>query len=112
MRRLFRETPIFSKKLDAVGDDALLKAIEDAILENPEAGATIAGTGGVRKLRAPDPSRGKGKRGGLRVLYLDLPNRERCYLLYLYGKDEAEDLTSEDKKLFRDLVAQIKGEFQ
>jgi hypothetical protein len=86
MRRAFRETSIFTEKLNAVGDDELLRSIEDAILENPEAGATVAGTGGVRKLRAPDPSRGKGKRGGLRILYLDLPDRERTYLLYLYGK--------------------------
>ena len=59
-------------------------------MKNPEAGALVAGTGGVRKLPAPDPSRQKGKRGGLRVLYLDLPDRERTYLLYLYGKNEAE----------------------
>lgn len=110
MRRLFRETPIFTEKIDSLGDDNLLRSIEDMILENPGAGATIAGTGGVRKLRAADPSRQKGKRGGLRVLYLDLPDRERCYLLYLYGKDEAEDITVQEKKIFKALVAQIKGE--
>lgn len=110
MRRLFRETPIFSEKIDDVGGDDLLRSIEDAILENPEAGATIAGTGGIRKLRAADPSRRKGKRGGLRVLYLDLPDREKTYLLYAYGKDEAEDITADEKKIFKVLVAQIKGE--
>jgi hypothetical protein len=110
MRRAFRETPIFTEKLNAVGDDDLLRSIEDAILENPEAGATVAGTGGVRKLLAPDPSRGKGKRGGLRILYLDLPDKERTYLLYLYGKNEAEDLTTQEKKIFKELVAEIKGE--
>ncbi len=110
MRRVFRETPIFTQKLEAVGNDDLLRSIQDAILENPETGATIAGTGGIRKLRAPDPSRKKGKRGGLRILYLDLPDRERTYLLYLYGKDEAEDLTAQEKKIFKELVSQIKGE--
>jgi hypothetical protein len=110
MLRTFRETPIFTEKLAAVGDDDLLRAIEDSILANPEAGATVAGTGGIRKLRAPDPSRGKGKRGGLRILYLDLPDRERTYLLYLYGKNEAEDLTADEKRIFKSLVSQIKGE--
>lgn len=110
MRRLFRETPIFTEKLDAVGDDSLLRSIEESILKNPDAGVTIAGTGGLRKLRAPDPSRGKGKRGGLRVIYLDLPDRELCYLLYLYGKDEAEDISTEEERIFKALVAQIKGE--
>jgi len=109
MIRTFLETPIFTEKLHAVGGDDLLRSIEDAILANPEAGATIAGTSGIRKLRAPDPSRGKGKRGGLRILYLDLPDRERTYLLYLYGKDEAEDLTADEKKTFKNLVMQIKG---
>lgn len=110
MRRVFRETPVFTEKLDELGDDSLLRAIEDAILENSEAGKTVAGTGGVRKLRSPDPSRKKGKRGGLRVLYLDLPDRERTYLLYLYGKDEAEDITAEEKKIFKETVIRIKGE--
>lgn len=110
MRRVFRQTPIFSEKLDAVGGDSLLRSIEDEILQNSEAGVTVAGTGGVRKLRASDPSRRKGKRGGLRILYLDLPDRERTYFLYLYGKDEAEDITADEKKMFRILVDRIKGE--
>jgi hypothetical protein len=110
MRRVFRETPIFTEKIDEVGGDELLKNIQEAILENPDLGSTIAGTGGIKKLRAPDPSRGKGKRGGLRILYLDLPDRERTYLLYAYGKDEAEDITAAEKKIFKALVEQIKGE--
>lgn len=110
MRRLFRETPIFTQKIDAIGDLELLHLIVEAILENPEVGATISGTGGLRKMRAPDPSRQKGKRGGLRIIYLDLPDKERTYLLYLYGKNEAEDLNASEKKIFKALVAQIKGE--
>ena len=56
MRRLFRETTIFTEKLNAIGDDDLLHLIEDAILKDLEVGATVAGTGGVRKMRAPDPT--------------------------------------------------------
>ena len=95
-----------------MGEDDLLCSIEDAILEKPEAGATLAGTGGIRKLRAtdPSPSRQKGKRGGLRVLYLDLPDREITYLPYAYGKTEVKDITADEKKIFKALVAQIKGE--
>jgi hypothetical protein len=43
-------------------------------------------------------------------LYLDLLDRERTYLLYAYGKDEADDITADEKKIFKALVAQIKGE--
>ncbi|MFP5387181.1 MAG: hypothetical protein ACLGHN_13980 [Bacteriovoracia bacterium] len=57
-----------------------------------------------------DPSRSKGKRGGLRIIFLHLPDREVTYLIYLYGKDEAEDLTPAEKRTFKQLVDLIKGE--
>jgi hypothetical protein len=79
-------------------------------MENPIIGDTIAGTGGLKKFRMPDASRGKGKRGGLRVIYLDLPDKETTYLLFIYGKDEADDLTATEKKIFKELVSRIKGE--
>lgn len=82
-------------------------------LRTPSVVNTIAGTGGLRKFRVADPSRGKGKRGGLRIIFLDLPDREvtyLTYLIYLYGKDEAEDLTPAEKKAFKTLVDSIKGE--
>lgn len=69
MKRLFKETPIFTKKLESYDDANLLKSIQDVILENPSVG--------IKKFRMPDLSRGKGKRGGLRVIYLDLPDKER-----------------------------------
>ncbi len=64
----------------------------------------------VEKFRMPDASRVKGKRGGLRVIYLDLPDKETTYLLFIYGKDEADDLTATEKKIFKELVSRIKGE--
>lgn len=70
----------------------------------------MAGTGGIRKLRIADPSRKKGKRGGLRILYLDLPDCKKTYLLYAYGKDEAEDISPAEKKIIKDLVNQLKKE--
>ncbi|MBT4761400.1 MAG: hypothetical protein HOO06_06850 [Bdellovibrionaceae bacterium] len=110
MKRLFKETPTFTQKIEEFRDKSLLETIQDLILENPKVGNTVACTGGLRKLRVSDSSRGKGKRGGLRVIYLDLPKREITYLLLLYGKDEAEDLTSSEKKILKDWVYSIKGE--
>ncbi|MBI2519527.1 MAG: hypothetical protein HYV97_03895 [Bdellovibrio sp.] len=109
MRRTFIETPIFTEKIEELGGQQLLRLIEDEILDDPDCGATISGTGGLRKLRAADPSRQKGKHGGLRVIYLDLPDRERTYFLYVYGKDEAEDLSAGEKKAMKKLVEIIKG---
>lgn len=108
MIRTFVETPIFSEKIVSLGSDEILKEIQGAILENPEGAPIIQGTGGVRKLRVRDPSRGKGKRGGLRVLYLDLKDSEVTYLIYVYGKDEAEDLSASEKKEIKELVSFLK----
>ncbi len=60
-----------------VNRDELAKQMEDEILKNPEAGDIVQGTGGIRKMRLADPGRGKGKRGGLRIFFLDLPDKER-----------------------------------
>lgn len=110
MIRLFKETPIFTKKIDALGAVHLLGQIQDAILENPDAGSTISGTGGLKKMRVADPKRGKGKRGGLRVIYLDLPAIFVTFLVYIYGKDEADDLTPDEKSALKYVVEILKGE--
>ena len=68
----------------------------------------MQGLGGIRKARAADPGRGKGKRGGLRYLYLYFMSDQEVYLLYLFDKDELEDLTPEQRKLLRDLAAESK----
>ena len=68
----FIELPVFTKRLLALAkehsDDVLLE-IQSDLLENPARGKIVEGTGGVRKARAADPARGKGKRGGFRYLY-------------------------------------------
>ena len=65
--------------------------------------------GGFRKLRWADPRRGKGRRGGLRVIYYYFPDAQQIWLMTLYGKDEAADLRPEEK---RALKAAIEAEFQ
>ena len=110
MKRTFVQTPTFAGILDKKEAGAVLEEIEDKILKNQACGDVIPGCGGVRKLRVKDPKRGKGTRGGLRVLYLDVPAKEKVYLVYLYGKDEAEDITPDEKKQIREIAAQLKGE--
>ena len=70
----------------------------------------MAGTGGVRKMRMENTGRRKGKRGGFRVLYLDLPEHEETFLITFYGKDEADDLSPEGKRLISQIVTSIKDE--
>ena len=109
MKRTFIESTGFVKRVDQEGAD-VLRAIQEELLERPEAGSLMPGTGGLRKLRMPDSRRGKGKRGGFRVIYLDLADRERTYLLALYDKDAKDDLAPEEKKALRALTARLKAE--
>jgi hypothetical protein len=48
-----------------------------------------------------DPRRGQGRRGGLRVIYYYFEKDMQIWLLTLYGKDEAEDLTAKEKWLLK-----------
>ena len=68
----------------------------------------MPGCGGLRKLRIADPSRHKGKRGGARVVYLHVPEVHLIYLITVYGKDQQDDLSADDKKLFRQLATLLK----
>jgi mRNA-degrading endonuclease RelE of RelBE toxin-antitoxin system len=109
MRRLFIEASVFTKKVDTEGRETLL-AIQGELLERLESSPVIPGTGGLRKLRVSNASKGKGKRGGYRVIYLDLPEVERTYLLGLYGKGEKADLSQDEKKILKGLVERLKRE--
>ena len=71
--------------------------MQRALAANPEAGDLIPGAGGIRKLRWKDTRRGKGKRGGLRIIYYCFLSDEEIWLLTLYGKDETSDLTKDEK---------------
>jgi len=88
-------------------DDDLLD-LQLFIMNNPNAGDVIVGTGGAIKLR--HALHGKGKSGGVRVIYTDIPHKSRAYLLLCYGKSEQDDLTSTQKKQLEVLIKIIKGE--
>lgn len=111
MKRLFIETSTFTKKVDAEGRETLL-LIQGELLDRLETSPVIPGTGGLRKLRVSDVTRGKGKRGGYRVIYLDIPKMERTYLLGIYGKGEKTDLSQDEKKVLKGLVECLKREAQ
>ena len=79
MKALFVEMPAFIRHRSDYLDDEGLRALQSALLENPEAGDVIEGTGGLRKVRHADPRRGKGKRGGLRVIYYWWDSRRQIW---------------------------------
>ena len=109
MSRTFIEVPTFTKKWKELGlTDENLRELENILLENPKAGDTIQGTGGLRKIRIPLEK--KGKRGGGRVIYVDIEIKETIYFINVYAKNEKENLTEEEKKAFKVIVKILKEE--
>ena len=97
----FVEAPAFSRHRDEYLDDEGFRSLQAALAANPEAGDIVPGAGGIRKLRWKDAWRGKGKRGGLRIIYYAFLTDEEIWLLTLYDKDEAGDLKKQQKEQLR-----------
>ena len=91
-----------------MGLEAAVRELQAVLLVMPDAGDLDPGTGGLRKIRMADPSRGKGKRSGARVHYLWLPHVSRIYLLFVYGKDEASSLSPAQKQALAMITRAIK----
>ena len=85
-----------------------LKKLEEILLENPQLGDVIEGTGGARKIRIQIENRGKS--GGGRVIYVDVFEKEKLYFLLAYPKNVQDNLTPDQKKQVRKLVEAIKKE--
>jgi hypothetical protein len=82
--------------------------LHNLFFRNPEKGDVAQGLGGIRKARTSNPTRGKGKRGGYRYMHLYLKHRDHVHLLFLLDKDEQEDLTTEQRRNLRLMVAELK----
>lgn len=109
MTREFVYTEPFRKCWKATGlseDD--LKKLEVILLENPQLGDVIEGTGGARKMRIQIENRGKS--GGGRVIYVDVFEKEKLYFLLAYPKNVQDNLTPDQTKQVRKLVEAIKKE--
>jgi mRNA-degrading endonuclease RelE of RelBE toxin-antitoxin system len=104
MKALFVELPAFARHRADYLDDDGFRALQQSMLKNPDAGDVIEGAGGLRKLRHADPRRGKGKRGGLRVIYYWWDGGRQFWLFTLYDKDEMEDLSADEKKLLKAML--------
>lgn len=101
MKLVFLETPLFTRMLGEYLTDQSYRELQQALLQKPEMGSVMPGTGGFRKLRWEDSRRGKGKRGGLRIIYYYLVADQQIWLFTLYDKDEASDLTAREKKALK-----------
>lgn len=89
-------------------DDATLQTLQATLIEQPEAGALVVGTGGVRKVRVALP--GRGKSGSARVIYLYRAARGRIYLLLGYQKNVQESLAASEKQTLKHWVTILEEE--
>lgn len=99
---LFVETPIFTREVRNLLHDEDYRSLQLALLFRPEQGAVLPGSGGLRKLRWS--MKGKGKRGGCRVIYYWDKKQETFYMLLVYPKSKQEDLTPAQIKVLNRLV--------
>jgi hypothetical protein len=96
------ETSIFTRQVvELLGDDDYRK-LQVTLAKRPEAGALIEDSGGLRKVRWALP--GRGKRGGVRVIYYWAVRQERLLMLLIYAKGELDDLTPRQLALLRRVV--------
>jgi hypothetical protein len=100
----FVEAPIFTHLLPDFLTDDQYRELQHYLRSNPEAGDVVPGTGGFRKLRWADKRRGKGKRGGLRIIYYYFAADSQIWLMTVYDKDSMSDLTAAEKRLLKDAI--------
>lgn len=98
----FVETPIFTKVVRRLLADDEYRALQLALALRPEQGAVIRGSGGLRKVRWG--LGGRGKSGGIRVIYFWDPPQRLFYMLLAYPKNEQEDLTPDQLRILSRIV--------
>ena len=96
------ETSIFTRQVLALLSDDDYRQLQMALVLHPELGAVIPGSGGLRKTRWSIP--GRGKRGGVRVIYFWSAVQDKILMLFIYAKNEQEDLTPEQLNILRKIV--------
>ncbi|MCY7293818.1 type II toxin-antitoxin system RelE/ParE family toxin [Alteromonas sp. a30] len=101
----FIELTGFSKRRNEFFTDDDFREFQEALIENPKKGDTIANTGGFRKVRWGQGD--KGKRSGVRVIYYYMNSAGRIYLALVYPKNVQENLTKEQEKALKNIASQL-----
>jgi mRNA-degrading endonuclease RelE of RelBE toxin-antitoxin system len=96
------ETPVFTRRVLKLLTDNDYRLLQHEVVARPDVGNIIRGSGGLRKVRWA--ATGRGKRGGVRVIYYWAVDRETLLMLLIYGKNEQDDLTPEQLRVLKGLV--------
>lgn len=98
----FIEAPVFTRALPTYLDDDEYAALQKHLNEQPECGSVVSGSGGVRKLRWG--IQGRGKRGGVRVIYYLRTAAGEIWMLTIYGKSRRENIPAHILKEMREAI--------
>ncbi len=108
MKKVFIEARSFTDALGRFLDENAYATLQNQLMADPDQGAVIPGAGGLRKMRVRDPRHRRGKRGGIRLIYLHVPEADWIYLAKIYAKGEKDDLNMAEKKTLRKLAEAFK----
>ena len=111
MTRSFIQTNEFIKQWEKLGlTDDDLRRLELEILQNPQVGAVVRGTGGLRKLRFSFSN--QGKRSSSRVCYVDYVIYETVYLITVYSKNEKDNLSDAECNDIKKIIGALEKQLQ
>jgi len=96
---VFFETSVFTRRVTELLPDDGYAELQRALLAHPNAGDVIPGSGGLRKIRWA--AQGRGKRGGVRIIYFHIISRDQFYMLLIYGKNEQDDLSPDQLRALK-----------
>lgn len=102
---VFIETPTFTRLVLALLHDDEYRELQVDLMEDPKRGDIIAGGGGIRKLRYG--VKGRGKSGGVRVIYYWIKDNYQIYMLVMYAKSVKDTLSDKETALLRNLVKEL-----
>ena len=85
------ETPQFSRQVQSLLSDEGCRSLQSALVSEPTQGVVLPGTGGLRKIRWAEE--GRGKRGGVRVIYCARLSTGHILMLYCHAKNDMSQLT-------------------
>jgi hypothetical protein len=111
MNRMFVHSQLFDRKWIQAGlTDKTLQNLQEYLIKYPDSGPVIRKTKGLRKIRWNKEN--QGKRGGIRVFYVDFPKYKITFLLTLIEKNDQEDLTPDDYHIINKIILNITDELE
>lgn len=96
------ETSVFTRQVKKLLSDEEYRQFQNELVRNPKRGAVIRGSGGLRKIRWA--AKGKGKSGGVRVIYYSATRKDQLLMLFIYPKNERDDLSKAQLNILSAIV--------